>query len=256
MQPTATDDSTLDPVDAAWQRRQRAIGPLAFGVIALVLSPLLVGLVVGPLGLRSAVEQLRRGQRGGALYLGLAANLCAIVVSVVAALLWGSLLATILLGRDAMRETERWRGQTLDAVEVSTIGSSGRSARTLRPAAADSDRIVLVFVRSDSEISREYIRAIARLSSPDDHAEILIMDPVLGAIAAGKLAADCGVEYASLDPVHPLPTPLDSIALFPSIVAIDRDGRIENAVAGARTDAEIVRILKGPRAMADPARPE
>lgn len=255
MQPTATDDPTLDPVDAAWQRRQQAIGPLALGVIALVLSPLLVGLVVGPLGLRSAVDQLRRGQRSGSLYLGLAANLCAIVVSVVAALLWGSLLATILLGRDAMRETERWRGQKLDATEVSTIGPAGRSARTLRPASAEADRVVLVFVRSDSEISRDYIRAIARLSSPDDHAEILVMDPVLGAAAAGSLAAACGVDYAAIDPMNPLPAPLGSVALFPSIVAIDRDGLIENAVAGARTDAEILRILRGPGASADPTRP-
>ena len=88
------EEETLDPADIAWRQNRSAVAPLAFGVIGLALSPLLLGLIVGPLGMRAGIDLWRTGTRRPAVVLGVAASFLSIVVSVVAALLWGSGVST------------------------------------------------------------------------------------------------------------------------------------------------------------------
>jgi hypothetical protein len=114
--------TALDPIDQEWLRRRSAAGPLAFGVIGLVTSPLLLGLAFGALGMRAGVDLWRHGTRRPVVAVGIGASFAAVVTSVIGALLWGSVLTTVLLGRDAMRETERWRGRTVEAVQVRAVG--------------------------------------------------------------------------------------------------------------------------------------
>ena len=247
--PPAEAATELDPIDQEWLRRRSALGPLAFGVIGLVTSPLLLGLAFGALGMRAGIDLWRQGTKRAVVVVGVSASFLAVVTSIIAALLWGSVLTTVLLGRDAMRETERWRGQTVEPVAVSAMASSGTITTVQLRASGGAARTVLLFVRVDSETSQAAARAVSEALARNPGVPSLLIDPLAPADSVLRFARASGLDDATvIGEESTLPEPLDSVAAFPTIVVIDSEGRIEAAIVGSRSAADLDPLLQGPGA--------
>jgi len=252
--PSAPDARELDPIDQEWLRRRSAAGPLAFGVIGLVTSPLLLGLAFGALGMRAGIDLWRQGTRRSIVALGIGASFAAVVLSIMGALLWGSVLTTVLLGRDAIRETERWRGRTLEAVEVATLLPDGGAAAITLRATGGAPRLAMLFVRIDSTASTEAVRTLAAALGRHPGVPALLVDPLAPAEDVRTYARGLGLAAAAVGAGVPLPPPLDGVAAFPTLVVIDASGRIESAIVGGRTPADLNLLLGGAAADPPPAR--
>ena len=175
-------DNNLDPSDRLWQRNRFAAGPLVFGIIGIVASPLLLGLALGALGMRAGIDLWRNGTRRMVVAVGIALSFFAVVTSVIAALLWGSVLATVLLGRDAMREAERWRGRTVEPRQIETLAASG--ATTMSLAVPDgAERLVLIFVSTQTAPSAEALVLLGELMPLYPSCRFLVCDPLANAAA-------------------------------------------------------------------------
>lgn len=249
-QPATASEDALAPEDRAWQARRSSIAPLAFGVIGMAASPLLLGLVCGPIGLRSGIDLWRSGMRRASVVLGVAASLMAIVLSVVAAVLWGSILAGVLLTRDALRETQRWVGKPLPAVDVETVGSTGPTHMTLAPAEGDT-RLILVFIAPEHPASRATLQTLADMLPKHPGVRVIAVDSQhTAAQARAALVAD-GIDFAAIGLESSLPPPLEAVAILPTVVVIDRTGRIEAAAAGGRPAEEIERMMSGPSSISE-----
>ncbi len=246
--------TALDPIDQEWLRRRSAAGPLAFGVIGLVTSPLLLGLAFGALGMRAGIDLWRHGTRRPVVAVGIGASFAAVVTSIIGALLWGSVLTTVLLGRDAMRETERWRGRTVEAVEVRATANSGNITAVPLRATGDAARTVLLFVRIDSEASLSAVGTLVEALGRTPGVPALLIDPLAPAEAVRAFARAAGLDATVIGDEGNLPEPLDSVAAFPTLVVIDAEGRIEAAVVGARSPADLDALLKGAGASPAPDR--
>jgi len=243
----------LDEIDRAWLRRRGQVAPLAFGIIGMALSPFLLGLVLGPMAMRAGVDRWRSGLRKPVVAIGVASGFTAVVLSVVAALLWGSVLATVLLGRDAMREAERWRGKTVDRVELPiAVSEPGNASIWLRPDEGEP-RLILVAADNGQEPSRNAILAIA--ASPLATMRVVLIDRGSGAetLAEWTRSQGLGFEVVPRDAV--LPAPLDAIAALPMTISIDSKGRIEGALIGVRPAKELETLLAGKMAVQDPDAP-
>lgn len=244
--PPAEAATELDPIDQEWLRRRSALGPLAFGVIGLVTSPLLLGLAFGALGMRAGIDLWRQGTKRAVVVVGVSASFLAVVTSIIAALLWGSVLTTVLLGRDAMRETERWRGQTIEPVTVSAMAGSGTTTTVQLRASGGAARTVLLFVRVDSETSQAAARAVSEALARNPGVPSLLIDPLAPADAVLRFARASGLDDATvIGAESTLPEPIDSVAAFPTIVVIDAEGRIEAAIVGSRSPADLDPLLQG-----------
>ncbi len=248
------DPGDLDPIDQEWLRRRSAAGPLAFGVIGLVTSPLILGLAFGALGMRAGIDLWRHGTRRSIVALGIGASFAAVVLSIMGALLWGSVLTTVLLGRDAIRETERWRGRTVEPVEVATLSPDGGAATIPLRATGGAPRIAMLFVRVDSTASSEAIRTLVDALGRHPAVPALLVDPFAPAEDVRAFARGSGLAAAAVGAGTPLPPPLDGVAAFPTLVVIDASGRIESAIVGARTPADLDLLLGGAAADPPPAR--
>ncbi|MCE2883720.1 MAG: hypothetical protein LW806_02305 [Planctomycetaceae bacterium] len=242
-------DGALDPVDRAFLAQRFAGGPLIFGAISIVTSVCILGLVPGTLGLRSGIDLWRAGCRRAIVLAGIATSAVGIVASVIGALLWGALLAGILLGRDAMRETERWRGRTVDARTLDAWHPDGRQVVAWPIADAGTERLALLFITTDPAIdpvvTTQAIASAARVAAAHPTCRFSVVAPfALAEEAQATVLASgtpCAIVHAPID----LPRPLDAVSAFPTLVTIDRSGRIEFALVGARGDDELARIFSG-----------
>lgn len=241
---TTHEEEALDPADIAWRQRRSAVAPLAFGVIGLALSPLLLGLIVGPLGMRAGIDLWRTGTRRPTVVAGITASFLAIVVSVISALLWGSVLATVLLGRDAMREAERWRGRTVEASSVESVDATGPHPLTLA-VPEGRERLLLVAFSTGSPVSAELLAAIATAMPEHPDCAVVLIDPLVAADQARGFALAAGLDAPTIGTGATLPAPLDAISAFPTLVVIDRGQRIVCAVVGSRRGEELSRLLHG-----------
>ena len=266
---------TIDPVDAAWLHRRSSSGPLVLGVLGLLTAPILLGLLFASLGLRSGIDQIRRGIRGAVPVLGVIVSAIGLLVGVASALLWGALLSGVLLARDAMRTAEGWRGTTVeatafpaehdgattmlrlsgeDAPQLASTDAAARSDAAARPAAV---RRAIVFIRLGTVPSDDMLRELARASLRHPEVPLVIVDAEHpGSAVAAALMASPGF-VASRDYFvgsdATLPTPLAAVAATPTIVLLAPDGRIEHAVVGGLKAGEIEKLLRGDAALEDEA---
>jgi hypothetical protein len=241
-------DPMLDPVDADWLRRRSAAMPLGLGVVGLLGSVLLLGLLFGPLGLRAAIDLWRSGTRRFAVIVGGGVSAAAIVASVVVAMLWGSLLASVLLGRDAMRLAERWRGREVLAASIPGRSAEGEAADLAL--ARGGTPAVLVFIdvlidpASDlaatalAHASEAAAAAGARLAVAAPRATATDLDAWIG--VEGGLG---GVAWRG-DAATRWPEPLDAVAAFPTTVVIDGTGRIAGALVGVHPVEDLRRLIE------------
>lgn len=245
----AASDDKLDPVDRAFLAQRFAGGPLIFGALSIATSFCILGLVPATLGLRAGIDLWRAGCRRGVVLAGIATSAVGIVASVIAALLWGALLAGILLGRDAMRETERWRGITLSAATFDAWHPDGAASVAIPPADPGRERLALLFIATDPSadprVTTDAIATAARVAERHPTCQLAVVEPFATTDEAQASVIASGARCAVLHAPLALPAPLGSVAAFPTIVLIDRAGKIEFALVGARGEDELDRLFSG-----------
>lgn len=241
-QPESNDDS--DGIDQAWLQRRTAAAPLIFGVVAIVTSVLMLGMLFGALGMRAGIDLWRAGNRRWSVILGVALSFVGVVVSVMCAVLWGSVLASVLLSRDVLRETERWRGQRIAAVECSMLSADGVRVSSLHPA-PPMDRLVIVFVSSGINACGQALQDLAAVAPDHPTCSVLLVDRDNSAATTRAFALLHGADFPVLASETLLPEPLDSVAALPTLVVLNREGVVECAVVGAHPRSELHTILSG-----------
>lgn len=235
----------LHPEDRAFLEQRYRSAPLIFGVVSLLTAPIVLGMLPGALGLRAGIDLWRRGLRNPLIGLGVAASSLGIVASIVVAVVWGSLLAGVLLGRDAMRETERWRGLRVEPFSCVGEGATGSLEITVPTPAEDIERTVLLFVAVDSEPSKEALATLASILGEYPSARLLVIDPSQSAASVATFVGAFDIDAACIGRDAMLPNPLDRVAAFPTLVVMRRDGRVEFALVGARTSDELRSVISG-----------
>lgn len=251
--------AALDPVDSAWLARRSALALLVLGIVSIATSPIILGLLFGPLGMRSGIDLWRRGTRNASTAAAVATSFAGIVLSVMSALLWGALLAGVLLGRDAIRAAESWRGEEIRSTELaSLVGAEPVAFDPARPA-GDAPRQVLLFIAVDFEPCADAVRALSEAARAHPGIPIAVVDQaaraervqefVRGVVGAGAEPFRCVGASASMPP------PLDGLAAMPTLVVVARDGRIEKALVGAHPAADIEKLLRGDAALPAPGAP-
>lgn len=248
------DADALHPDDRAFLAQTFAGGPLIFGLIALASSVLILGMIPGALGLRAGLDLWQRGVRRGVVIAGMLASFTGVVASIIAALLWGALLAGVLLGRDAMRETERWRGEIVTPfVLPATESISGEVFEyAVPPTDAKVERLAIVLAGVGEQPSAEAIATAVSVVQRHPSCRLLIVTPLASREEGLKFAnlAATATAVAVVGGDAALPAPLASVAAFPTTVIMDREGRIEFALVGTRGEEELERLFSGEAARA------
>jgi hypothetical protein len=234
---SARETTELDPIDRAWIARRFAGAPLIYGLIAIATSLLMLGLLFGALGLRAGLDLWRTGTRRGIVAIGIAVSFAGIVASVVWAVVWGSILASVLLGRDAMREAERWRGTEM--MELSTQGVE------IVPPPEGVERTALLFIRVGWDPCAEAIRTAAAVAATVPNCRLILVDPTASTTAIRAFGLAHGAETAVIGGGFTFPPPLDGVAAFPTLVVIDRSGVIESALVGAHPASDLELVYNG-----------
>jgi hypothetical protein len=203
------------------------------------------------MAMRTGLDRWRDGLRRPVV-IRIASGFTAVVLSIVAALLWGSVLAAVLLGRDALREAEKWR-QAVEAAEVATtVGAAPPAKIALRPRAGDP-RMILVAVDIGQGPSQELVRSLVR-EDPCDAA-----GPPRRPGRRRRSARPVGGgkrSPPSRGPARRGPSSRRSTRspALPMTISIDADGRIEGALVGVRPAQELDALLGGKMALPPMAR--
>ena len=259
-------DHELDPVDLAWLERRSSAGALTLGIVSILLSPLLLGLLFAPLGVRAAVDCLRRGARGPMLFMGFGLSVIGLLASVSSALLWGALLSGVLLGRDAIRSAEGLRGMSVEPVVIvarfdgaqrglllSAPGEPADGSLATHPCVdatgGRAERFALVVLRLGTQPSVDALRELAIASNRHPKIPFVFVDQELDAAAIEQIALRVGGAVRQRDwfvgRESTLPPPLDGIAATPTIVVVDIHGRIESALVGVYPASDLEKLFRG-----------
>ncbi|MFM7051690.1 MAG: hypothetical protein ACKOYN_06110 [Planctomycetota bacterium] len=238
----------IDAVDRAWLARKATVGSVVLGALSIVTSPFALGLLFGALALRGSIDMRRRGIRGPLPPAGIALGFTGIVASVAFAVAWGSLLVGVLLGRDAMRQAEQWKGRTVEQRMVAVDGGSAVSFALVADR-SECARTALLFVDGVSAVTPDAIAAVAAAHAlhPTCCVAIVALDRDPAAVRAAMVAA--GAALPLLAPDRPLPPPLDMVAAIPTLVVIGPDGRIETALVGVRPREDLELLFSGQAAL-------
>lgn len=241
------DGESLHPVDAAWIARRSAMGPLVLGLVAIATSPILLGLPFGALGIRSGIDLWQRGARRATVALAVATASAGVLLSVAAAVAWGALLAGVLLSRDAIREAESLRGRTVAA-------SAADDGVSLARPPAGMQRLAVLFVSVETAPCADAIRDLATAAAKHGDVAVVVVDPASPTPAVEAFAlrhAPEGAKFSAIGAPRTIPDPLDRIAASPTLVIIDREGRVEKALVGAHPVADLEKLLRGDAALPD-----
>ncbi len=244
----------LHPADRAFLAQKFAGGPLIFGLISIASSVIILGMIPGALGLRAGIDLWQRGVRRGMVIAGVVLSFVGVAASILCALLWGSILAGVLLGRDAMRETERWRGEVVEPFSLTAIESISGDTFSLEIPPKDErvERVVLLLAGVGETPSAEAISTAVRVAERHPQCRLLVVTPLSarddGKAFATIASASTAVAVVGSDAM--LPAPMNSVSAFPTMVFIDRAGRIEFALVGSRREEELDRLFSGEAARA------
>ena len=239
----------LHPDDAAWIARRSPTAPIVLGVLSIVLSPILLGLFFGPLALRAGIELRRQGVRGAGTIVAIATSLVGIIASVTTALLWGAVLSGVLLGRDAMRTAESWRGEEVRSAMVEARVAAGTVEIELARPAGGAPRHAILFVGVGWEPCAEALRTLGEAAAGRPEVPVIVLDREAPAneveVFARQHAGVAAERFLFVGPVTTLPAPLDQAAAIPTLVIIGADGTVEYAIVGAHPTSDIEKLLRG-----------
>lgn len=255
--PDALEGEALHPADAAWMARRSAAAPMVLGILSVLLSPILLGLFFGPLGLRSGIDLYRRGTRTAGTVLAIATGFLGIVLSITLALVWGSILSSVLLGRDAMRAAEGWRGREVRvAMMASLVDGAPREIDLSRPVEGAPRHAILV-IGVGWEPCATAIRSLSEAADRYPEVPVVILDRQASAEEVRTFARMHGTASAErflfIGGAESLPPPLDQAAALPTLVIIGANRTVEHAVVGAHPSLDIEKLLRGDAAA--PAQP-
>lgn len=244
--PTDLDPATLDPADRAWLERRATVGSCVLGVVSIITSPFALGLLFGALALRGSIDMRRRGIRGALPVAGIVLGFVGTSASIAFAIVWGSLLVGVLLGRDAIRQTEQWRGRTLEAtaIELRDGGTRGLGAD-----GAVCDRTALIFVDAASPVAADALASAAAAALLHERCCVVVIDLSGDPDAAARALAASGATLPVAVATQRLPAPLDAVAATPTTVVIDSARRIEAAVVGVRPREDLEKLFRGDAAI-------
>ena len=246
---------SLDPIDRAFLAQRFAAGPLILGLISIVTSLVLIGLLFGALGVRAGVDLWRAGSRSGVVIAGLITSVIGVVVSIAWTIMWGAILASVLLGRDAIREAQKWRG--LDVIAVSAPALDERGATTVQFSALPSgiERTALLFISVGGEPCIDALRGAALVVATMPSCQLVIVDANAPVEAVRAFAARYGSNAAAIGSEFAFPPPLARVAAFPTLVIVDAHGRIESAIVGTHPNEDITKIMRGDAALPQAQKP-
>ncbi len=238
----------LHPIDESWIRNRFAGGPLILGAIGVLTSPLVIGVLFGALGLQGGLTLWRRGLRRPIVAIGLGASAVAVLVGVASALLWASLVASVLLGRSAMQEAEGWRGRALATSSIVADSPDG-PIEVGFPAGPRVARVALLFLRVELPLSVEALRAVRSSVQRHPDCALIVVDTEAELDRLRAFVARTGSQLPLIGAGGSVPAPLGSVAAVPTLVVVGRDGRIESALIGIRPPEELEKVLGGAAAL-------
>jgi hypothetical protein len=211
--------------------------------------------------MRAGIDLWKHGTRRAAVIAAIALGFAGTVASITGALLWGSILASVLLGRDAMREAERWTGLDVAAAVVEIRHDPrGASESTIPPTrplgslGAETERWAILFCDEGSEPCLQAAATLAECAARAGNVEAIAVaaEPSTTLLSERLRDAQISLRVGTLRAV----APLDAVAAFPTLVVVDRAGRIEKALVGAHPAADIDALLGGaagiPQAPSEP----
>jgi hypothetical protein len=244
----------LHPVDAAWMSQRSAAAPVVLGILSIILSPILLGLFFGPLGLRSGIDLYRRGTRTAGTVLAIATGFLGVVLSITMALVWGSVLASVLLGRDAMRAAEGWRGSEVRVAMMQSLAAGGSREIDLSQPVEGAPRHAILVIGVGWEPCAAALRSLSEAADNHPDVPIVVLDRGASAEEMRAFARTHGTgsveRFLFVGMAASLPTPIDQAAALPTLILVGPDRKVEHAVVGAHPSDDIEKLLRGDAARA------
>jgi len=202
-----------------------AVASLVLGLLALLGSPCMMGLILGPIGLILGLNHLRRpSEQRGLATAGIASSGAAILVSLI------GLIAMLAIGNrlgGADSEFERWKGVRAPELTLTTIDGESITLSELR-----GRRVVIDIWATWCPPCREEIPHFVELSSQYGPDTLLIVG-ISGEDedTLRDFVEDHRVNYP-IAQGDSLPSPFGDVSSIPTTFFIDRNGVIDAVLVG------------------------
>jgi thiol-disulfide isomerase/thioredoxin len=223
-----------------------AVGSLALGTLALLLSPFLVGALPALIGLALGIAHLvrRSGSRGLALW-GTGLSAAGLMAALGAGVLYYYAFTRFQpRASPAWSEFAAWHGREAPALSLRTIDGEAVETRALR-----GRPVVLNFWATWCGPCKKEIPHLDRLSRDGESGVVVVSVSEEDTDTLREFRGRTPMSYAVVS-ADDLPAPFDQVQAFPTTFFIGADGRIRSVVIGYQDfDA-----LKS-RAMAAPGAP-
>ncbi|MDZ4829653.1 MAG: hypothetical protein SGJ09_05570 [Phycisphaerae bacterium] len=209
------------------------------GVASILLAPIVVGFLLAAIGLHSAITHLRFRERSRSLaWFGIVASAVGALASAGAAVLWGSVLMTVLLQRSAIHQAQTWEGTTAGNWSLTDLDGETHTSSAVK------GRIVFIdcFAPSSPSSSRT-TPALASFAAAHSEIFALSWGPDVDATAALDFASASGVRHAVAVGAQSMPVPFSEIAAKPTLLVIDAEGIIRNVVLGRYDEKDLVKLF-------------
>lgn len=214
------------------------------GLLACALSPIVIGLLPGALGVRTAIDARRIGFRGWVLYSGLSLSAIGLAASVLSAILWGGSLATILLSRDVEREAVVWRGREIANFSLQVDDHEVFEYAQFRREHPDH-RLALHFWSSEFAPCQASVANAAEAARGVDSLTLIGIAPEDSPESARAFLGTDAIGMRTAFGAQRLPSPLDTAGARPTTVIIHPCGKIELVLLGVRNREELRRAYLG-----------
>ncbi len=209
-----------------------AAASLACGALGVVLSPVVVGGILGVVGLGLGIVHLARPRRHRALaWWGLGLALTSVAASATMAAVYAKWYHML---RDASRTArseapalDRWKGARAPQLTLATLDGGRFDLAALR-----GRRVVLDFWASWCGPCMREVPQLQRLvDSAGKDVVVLGISDEDGATVR-RAVRDAGIGYAVAAGRHALPEPFDGVDSLPTLVFIDKQGVIQSVLVG------------------------
>ncbi len=208
------------------------------GVCACVLSPIVLGLLPGALGVRTSIDAYRIGYRGWLLRCGMLLSSLGLACSLIAMIIWGGTLGTILLSREVERDAVVWRGRELADFSLQLSNGAAFDFSEFRAQDA-SKRLVLHFWSSAFEPCRAGVHNVILASEESPNIQLIGVAPEDAEASARQFLGPDASRMLSAFGAQRMPAPLDQAGVRPTTAIINADGKIELVLLGVRSVEEL-----------------
>jgi len=227
---------------AADPERRLARAALLGGALGILLAPILVGLVPATIGLQAGLANLRRRGEGRVTALvGIGLSAIGGVASILAALVLGAILITMLLSRSAARQAAEWEGRRIPGFTVE-LADGGR----LGPDELRGKTILLDFFSPYAPPCPRNIALIEEFVRGRSDAIAIGVAPELAPAEALRFARTHGATYPIAATNDGWPDPLATVAPRPALIVLAPSGVITKVALGPLEDGQVARLAATP----------